>query len=209
MGLWFLEMKMLTKECSVLAAAFPDSARARLALTDLSRAFFKGNQLGVVTRGEARRKGLVNRLEVKSDLVGYPEVGSKEKSLWDYAVAAGLCESGGWLLAGGLLARTLGNTPRGAKLHALADTLEGFGIDRGDAQFYERQVRKGRSLVLVSAPGRQDEALDILHRCGALSHVSVSTAAPKNSLISSVESGDPPSNADGDRKRPLSRRPLH
>jgi len=188
---------MLTKECSVLVAIFPDSACAQLALADLSRALFKGDQLGVVTRGEARRKGLVNRLEVKPDVAAHQDVGSKEKSLWDYAVAAGLCESGGWLLAGGLLARTLGNTSRGAKLHALAETLEQFGIEKGDAQFHERQVRKGRSLVLVSAPGRQDEALSILRRCGALSP---STTALKNSHFSSAERGELASGSERDRE---------
>jgi hypothetical protein len=107
-----------------------------------------------------------------------------------------------------LLARTLGNTSRGAKLYALAETLEQFGIDRGNARFYERQVRKGRSLVLVIATGRQDEALDILHRYGALNDLSGSTLAAKDAPFCSIESREPPLGPDSDRERPLSRRSL-
>jgi hypothetical protein len=49
----------------------------------------------------------------------------------------------------------------------LAGALAGLGIPKEEAEFYEGELRTGRTIVTVTAPGHQQEAMAILRRHGA------------------------------------------
>jgi uncharacterized protein (TIGR02271 family) len=49
----------------------------------------------------------------------------------------------------------------------VADSLENLGVTHEKADYYQREVEAGRSIVAVRSYGRRQEASDILHRAGA------------------------------------------
>ncbi|HEY6409300.1 MAG TPA: YsnF/AvaK domain-containing protein [Ktedonobacteraceae bacterium] len=49
----------------------------------------------------------------------------------------------------------------------IADSLETLGVTNEEADYYQREVEAGRSIVAVHSYGHQQEASDILHRAGA------------------------------------------
>src|SRR5919204_6932029 len=93
------------------------------------------------------------------------------------AVAGGLLGGlGGWLvgigalaipgvgpfIAAGAFATALGGAAIGAGVGAIAGALVGMGVPKEEAEYYEGEVRGGRTLVTVKAPARYAEAQHIL-----------------------------------------------
>ncbi len=98
------------------------------------------------------------------------------------AVAGGVLGGiGGWLLgigalaipgigpfiAAGAFATALGGAAIGAGVGAIAGALAGMGVPKEDAEYYEGEVKSGRTLVTVRADGRYDEAQRLLRQNGA------------------------------------------
>jgi hypothetical protein len=73
----------------------------------------------------------------------------------------------GPVLAAGALGATLSGALLGAGLGAVAGALSRLGIPEREAQYYDDEVRAGRTLILVHAGARVDEARRILHEYGA------------------------------------------
>jgi uncharacterized protein (TIGR02271 family) len=93
------------------------------------------------------------------------------------AVAGGILGGlGGWLagigalaipgigpfVAAGAFAAALGGAAIGAGVGAIAGALVGMGVPKEEAEYYEGEVRGGRTLVTVKAPSRYAEAQQIL-----------------------------------------------
>ena len=98
------------------------------------------------------------------------------------AVAGGLLGGlGGWLvgigalaipglgpfIAAGAFATALGGAAIGAGVGAIAGALVGMGVPKEEAEYYEGEVKSGRTLVTVRADGRYDEAQRLLRQHGA------------------------------------------
>jgi uncharacterized protein (TIGR02271 family) len=98
------------------------------------------------------------------------------------AVAGGILGGlGGWLIgigalaipgigpfiAAGAFATALGGAAIGAGVGAVAGALAGMGVPKEEAEYYEGEVKSGRTLVAVRAEGRYDEAQRLLRQYGA------------------------------------------
>ncbi len=98
------------------------------------------------------------------------------------AVAGGILGGlGGWLLgigalaipgvgpfiAAGAFASALGGAAIGAGVGAIAGALAGMGVPKEEAEYYEGEVKSGRTLVAVRADGRYAEAQRLLRQHGA------------------------------------------
>src|SRR5919204_2840532 len=122
------------------------------------------------------------------------------------AVAGGLLGGlGGWLvgigalaipgvgpfIAAGAFATALGGAAIGAGVGAIAGALVGMGVPKEEAEYYEGEVKSGRTLVTVRADGRYDEAQRILREHGAYDIESRDAAATP--AVSGVVGGQPTS----------------
>jgi len=79
-------------------------------------------------------------------------------------ILAGVIPAIGPVIAGGALASLLANAAGGAAIVGLVGTLIGLGIPEEDAQFYESELKAGRTVVTVQAGNRIEEARAILYR---------------------------------------------
>jgi uncharacterized protein (TIGR02271 family) len=122
------------------------------------------------------------------------------------AVAGGILGGlGGWLvgigalaipgigpfIAAGAFATALGGAAIGAGVGAIAGALVGMGVPKEEAEYYEGEVKSGRTLVTVRADGRYDEAQRILRQHGAYDIESRDASA--RPAVSGVVAGQPTS----------------
>jgi hypothetical protein len=162
---------MALAQTATLVGVFQDPRHAEKAVAELARAGFREDQIGVVIRSPHAASGKDTPRD-KTD-----------KATITTAVAGGLGGAAlgalvtlavpefGLLLASSLLAAAFEGATAGALagglVGGLVGVLVGVGIPEEDAHHYEQEVRAGRALVTVAAPQRQDEAREILLRCGA------------------------------------------
>lgn len=73
----------------------------------------------------------------------------------------------GPVIAAGAFGAALAGAGIGAGVGAIGGALVGMSISKEEADWYEGEVRKGRTLVAVKADGRNGEAHSILGRFGA------------------------------------------
>ena len=163
-----------------VVGVFHDREQARHAVSQLRRAGFRDDQIGVIARDAS------DRTEVAGDATGnHAEegaiagvaAGAGVGALWGLGIAAGLLPGIGPVIAGGTLAAIMASAATGAAAAGIAGGLIGAGIPEEEAQGYEREFHAGRTLVTVKAGGREAEARGILDsaRRGT---AAASTAAP-------------------------------
>jgi hypothetical protein len=87
-------------------------------------------------------------------------------ALWGLGILAGVLPAIGPAIAGGTLAVLLSSAAVGAAAAGIAGALIGMGISKEEAEYYEGEVRSGRTLVTVRADARFKEAQSILTRFG-------------------------------------------
>src|ERR687883_112361 len=73
----------------------------------------------------------------------------------------------GPFIAAGAFATALGGAAIGAGVGAIAGALVGMGVPEEHAEYYEGEVKSGRTLVTVRADGRYDDAQRVLRQHGA------------------------------------------
>lgn len=117
------------------------------------------------------------------------------------ALAGGLLGGlGGWLvgigalaipgigpfIAAGAFATALTGAAIGAGVGAIAGALVGMGVPQEEAEYYEGEVKSGRTLVTVRADGRYDQAQRVLRDHGAYDIESRGASAPTRPAVSGV-----------------------
>ena len=93
-------------------------------------------------------------------------------ALWGIGIVSGVLPVLGPAIAAGTLAAILSSAAAGATVAGLAGTLIGLGIPREDAEYYESEFEAGRTLVTVTAPGREAEVRDVMARHGGFERTS-------------------------------------
>ncbi len=160
---------MTTTQHSAVVGVFTTRAQAENAINDLHSLGFTEEQIGYVARDAGTTEG---------DIAPTADA-SFERSATTGAVSGGvlggilgaaaslLIPGFGPAIAGGILAATLGGAAIGAAAGGLMGALTQMGVPEEDARYYQGEFESGRLLVTVHAPGREQEALSILHRNGA------------------------------------------
>jgi uncharacterized protein (TIGR02271 family) len=87
-------------------------------------------------------------------------------ALWGLGILAGILPAIGPAIAGGTLAVLLSSAAAGAAAAGLAGALIGMGVPREEAEFYEGELKAGRTIVTVNAGARRDEAMQIMRQYG-------------------------------------------
>lgn len=81
---------------------------------------------------------------------------------WLVGIGALAIPGVGPFIAAGAFATALGGAALGAGVGAIAGALVGIGVPKEEAEYYEGEVKSGRTLVTVRADGRYNDAQRIL-----------------------------------------------
>jgi len=150
---------------------FHDSEDARRAIEALKDAGFRGDEISLLMpdRDQARQMAAETGTKAGEGAAAGLVAGGILGGLGGFLVGIGaLAIPGvGPFIAAGAFATALGGAAVGAGVGAIAGALIGMGIPKEEAEYYEGEVRGGRTLVAVRAGDRVNQADGILHEFGA------------------------------------------
>src|SRR6187399_3033994 len=160
---------------STTVGVFPNRESAEKAITDLKKAGYRDEQIGLVARDASGKP-------VKTDGAGKTNAGegaaigaaagAGAMALGSLAVSFGVIPVIGPILAVGPLAAALISAAGGAAVAGIAGALIGWGIPEEDAKYYEGEVKAGRFLVTVDRDDRMDDTRGTFTRHGGYDRMS-------------------------------------
>jgi uncharacterized protein (TIGR02271 family) len=182
---------MAQQQNGTVVGVFHDHDKARAAIRALKDAGFREDQIGVASSGH---QGLQ---ATKGDAVGDESytgegamtgvaAGAGIGALWGLGILAGALPVIGPAIAGGTLAVILSSAAAGAAAAGLAGALIGMGISKDEAEYYESELKAGRTVVTVNAAGRNAEALAVLQRYGGYDMATRGTSTATSTATSSA-----------------------
>lgn len=148
---------------------FTNQADAQAAIRDLRGLGIRDDQIGVISRHETT--GVTSdpdsadggTMAAEGAAIGAAG-GAGVGALWALGIAAGALPAIGPVIAGGLLAAVLASAAGGAAAAGLVGALIGLGFSEEEAAWYEGEVKGGRTLVTVRAPGQQAAVAEVFRR---------------------------------------------
>ncbi|HEX9017437.1 MAG TPA: general stress protein [Chloroflexota bacterium] len=162
---------MATTRRSTVVGVFDDSDRARDAIQELKDSGFPASDISILMKDRGRAE------EIAEDTGTHAAHGAITGALsggvlgglagWLVGMGALTIPGVGPVIAAGAFGTTLAGAGIGAGMGAVAGALVGMGIPQEEAEWYEGEVKQGRTLVTVSAGDRYVEAHGILSRHGA------------------------------------------
>jgi hypothetical protein len=136
---------------TTVVGVFANSAHAQEAVREFKRIGVREDQIGVIARhdeGAAADTDDEGTMASEGAAEG-AATGAGVGALWAQGIAAGALPAIGPIIAGGILASVLASAAGGAVAVGIIGALIGLGIPESDAQYYEGEVRSGRTLVTV------------------------------------------------------------
>lgn len=185
---------MTAKKRSTVVGLFHDRGDAETAVEDLQRLGFRGDQLGILTRAKADQgfKTADMGTKIEEGAVGGAMLGASIGTLAGLAVVAGLMPAIGPALAGGLLAGILSSAGLGAAAGSVIGALIGLGVPEDEARYCESEFHAGRTIVIVKAHGRYNEAWQCLFLHGAYD-----MKTPRQRVVTASPAENHPASAKG------------
>lgn len=160
---------MAEQQHPIAVGVFADRYQADHAVTELHEAGFTKGDIGIV--GPHRNETDDDRGAAIGAAVGAGAVaGAGLGGLVGLGILTGMIPIVGPIIAGGTLAVILANAAGGAVIGGLVGILVGFGISEEEAEYYEKEVQAGRTVVTVRTGDRYAVAEGILRRHGSYSY---------------------------------------
>jgi len=160
----------MTQQRSTVVGVFTDRVHADQAVSELRKAGFREDQIGVAMRHTDAGTDVVTDDEgshAGSGAVTGVLTGLGLGALAGLGVLSGVIPVIGPAIAAGTLGVILSNAAAGAGIAGLVGALVGAGIPEHEANYYQGEFESGRTIVTVNADGRADEVTAILRRNGA------------------------------------------
>lgn len=179
---------MLQQHTTVIGV-FHNHDQARNAVRALKEAGFREDQIGIASSNQdslraVRGDDVSDESYAGEGAVAGVATGAGIGALWGLGILAGALPAIGPAIAGGTLAVILSSAAAGAAAAGLTGALIGMGMTKEEAEFYETEVKSGRTIVTVAAGTRRSDALALLQQHGGyditnrVTSTSGSVAAP-------------------------------
>jgi hypothetical protein len=180
----FSEGVMASTQNHPVIATFATRGLAEAAVDALWHAGFEKNQIGLAGPGEQLHEATTATEPIEqaaeNGAVRGAVAGSAIGALAG-AVAAATIPGFGPVMAGGLLIGIAGGATGGAALGTFAGPFIAMGLSKERAHHYESEFRSGRTIVVVQAPDRHEEAVKILSSFEPLHVEAAGTPVPASS----------------------------
>jgi uncharacterized protein (TIGR02271 family) len=157
-------LAMAIKHPNTVATVFADPEDARNATRALKEAGFTEQQIGVAGAGVDADDDASEGSQATQGALAGAATGAGLGALWGLGILAGVLPAIGPAIAGGTLAVLLSSAAAGAAAAGLAGALIGMGFSRDEAEYYEGELKAGRTIVTVEAGTRRDEAVRLLRQ---------------------------------------------
>jgi uncharacterized protein (TIGR02271 family) len=157
------------KMSTTVVGVFDDHQAARRTVQALKNEGFTESEIGVASTGDHAQGE-----DLDSDDEGYSGegaltgavAGAGAGALWGLGILAGVLPAIGPAIAGGTLAVLLSSAAAGAAAAGLAGALIGMGLSKDEAEYYESEMKAGRTIVTVKAGNRRQEVMALIKQFG-------------------------------------------
>jgi uncharacterized protein (TIGR02271 family) len=160
---------MNTSQRETVVGVFANHDQAQRATHALKDAGFTEQQIGVASSHQGHGTGADadgdDSYAGEGAMAGVA-TGAGIGALWGLGILAGVLPGIGTAIAGGTLGILLSSAAAGAAAAGLAGALIGMGLTKEEAEYYEGEMKSGKTIVTVKAAQRHDEALRIIHQFG-------------------------------------------
>ena len=153
---------------NLVVGVFDNQAQAERAVADLWRAGFPRDHIDMVTRSQGvteANPGFDREKDAADGAVVGAMAGASAGAVAG-AVATMLIPGIGTVIGGGLLAGIIGGAALGAAGGTFVGPFIALEMDHDDAHHYAREVDEGRTVVLVKAYDRAEQARTIIQANG-------------------------------------------
>jgi len=164
---------MATNEHGTVVGVFTNTQQARITTRALRDAGFTEDQIGVASPNRDSVASATEKADetfagegALAGAVTGVAAGVGMGALWGLGILAGILPAIGPAIAGGTLAVLLSSAAAGAAAAGLAGALIGMGLSSEDAEYYEGEMKAGRTIVTVNAGERREEAIKLLRENG-------------------------------------------
>jgi hypothetical protein len=161
---------MTANDKGVILGIFFDRGTAEKAIDELHHAGFGEHDIGILTRGgkvvEAQTANTIQESNAAEGAVAGALAGGTVGAVTG-ALVSFLIPGLGLVVTGGLLTVILGSTLAGAAGGSLIGPFIALGLSEEEARYVESQFGAGRTILVIRADGRADEARRVLRRHGA------------------------------------------
>src|SRR5579859_4599943 len=192
-----------TNTRSTVVGVFDDREDARDAIEALKDAGFTGDAISILSPDKQATQDIAEETgtHAGSGAATGAVTGGVLGGLggWLVGIGALAIPGVGPLIAAGAFATALGGAAIGAGVGAIAGALAGMGVPKNEAEYYEGEVKSGRTLVAVRSDGRYNDAQRILREHGAYD-IDTAPAASRPQTGASVVDRDPLDAAAEDRR---------
>jgi hypothetical protein len=156
---------MTTSLHSPLVAVYPSRSQAEAAVSELWHLGFPKDRIGIAAPGEKLHRATTATEPVEEGAANGAIVGAVAGSAIGAAAGAVAMAAFPWLgsiLIGGNLMGIAAGTAAGAALGTYAGPFVAMGLTEKAAEHYGDHLRAGRSVVVVMAGNRHEEAASVL-----------------------------------------------
>jgi hypothetical protein len=158
---------MSTTLSSTIAASFLTRGRAEAAIDELWHSGFAREDIGIAGPNEPLRKAQTSGGALEESGGQGAAFGAATGGVAGAVVGglvAALVPGIGMVLTGGLLAEVILAAAAGAAAGSYLGPFVALGMSNDEAKHFSRDLKAGRTIVVVKADQRALEALEILHR---------------------------------------------
>lgn len=157
-------------------AVFPDRRNAEGAIDELWHRGFRHDQIGILMPGQGEQEAQTETGPLEETAANGTTTGAVTGGALGALVGAivvGAIPGIGPVLAGGLLTGIITGAAAGAAVGVYLGPFLAMGLSENEARYYAHQIKAGRTLVVVHAHGREDEARMVLHKHSGTEKVAV------------------------------------
>ncbi len=160
---------VLTDTTTIVGGIFSRVPDAHRAVRELRAIGVTDDQIGLISRrsdGTLERDGDEAGAKWEEGTGIGAAVGATAGTGLGLAVIAGMLTPIGPVIAGGALVGLLASMGVGATVGSAIGGLVGLGLTQGDADYFESELKAGKTLVTVSTLDNTDAVVDLLQRSG-------------------------------------------
>jgi hypothetical protein len=154
---------------NTIVGVFDTPQQAQRAVMDLKSAGLGEEQIGVLSRNDDGRvvgKETNGDTEAGTGAAAGAAAGAGLGALWGLGILAGVLPGIGPAIVGGTLGILLSSAAAGAAAAGVAGALIGLGMSEEEAEYYEGEIKSGRTLLTVKAGAKAPFALQVIERHG-------------------------------------------
>ena len=158
---------MQQKKDPPLVTVFPDRGHAEGAIDELWHRGFRHDQIGILVAGQGEVEAETGTGEIEETAALGTTAGAVTGGTVGAIIGAlvvGAIPGIGPVLAGGILTGIITGAATGAAVGVYLGPFLAMGFSEREADYYANQLRSGRTIVVVHAPGREDEVRMVAHK---------------------------------------------